>query len=104
MSHRKGYIFTNKEHTQKGIMSTILGVLSIITLGYSIYSSYSNAGVNTQRYAAASLLAAVFSLVGLTLGILSTTEKDKFHLFSILGILFNIVALALVSLILYAGV
>ena len=33
MLKSKGFIFTNKKHTEKGIMSAILGVLANITMG-----------------------------------------------------------------------
>ena len=99
----KGFIFTNKEYSRKGIMSTILGVLSCITIGAAVFLSCRGGGESSPRYGAASLLAAVFMLVGLILGIYSTTEKDKFKLFSVLGMIANILAFGMLSLILFAG-
>ena len=64
----KGYIFTNKVHSQKGIMSTILGLLSLITLGTAVYFSYLHKGEPSVRYATAALLASVFMVTGLILG------------------------------------
>ena len=87
----KGYIFTNKVHSQKGIMSTILGLLSLITLGPSV------------RYATAALLASVFMVIGLILGVLSLREQEKFWLFRILGIVMNVLSFITLSLILFAG-
>ncbi len=49
MLRDKGFIFTNKKHTEKGIMSTILGVLAAITLGLAVYFSYSTGGNATSR-------------------------------------------------------
>ncbi|MBO5032459.1 MAG: hypothetical protein J6D08_11345 [Lachnospiraceae bacterium] len=103
MAFRKGYIFTNKEHPEKGIMSTILGILSIVTFAAAVYLSYLHKGQASDRYGAAGLLAAVFMIVGLGLGIWSFTEKDKFKLFPVLGIVLNIIAFGMLSLILYAG-
>ncbi len=99
----KGYIFTNKEYSRKGIMSTILGVLSCVTMSVAIFLSYQNGGESSPRYGAASLLAAVFMLIGMILGVYSTTEKEKFKLFSVLGIIVNVLAFGMLSLILYAG-
>ena len=48
-SRTKGYIFTNKVHSQKGIMSTILGLLSLITLGTAVYFSYLHKGEPSVR-------------------------------------------------------
>ena len=39
-----GYIFTVRKHPEKGIMSTILGVLSILSVGAAIYLTYRNVG------------------------------------------------------------
>lgn len=103
MLKSKGFIFTNKKHTEKGIMSTILGVLAAITLGLAVYFSYSTGGNATSRDAAAALLAVVFMTIGLTLGIWSTSEKDKYKLFTLLGIVANVLAFAMLSLILFAG-
>lgn len=103
MVRRKGYIFTNKEHTEKGIMSTILGILANVTLGCAVYQSYLGGGVSSPRHGAAALLAIIFMVVGMILGIWSTTEKEKFKLFTVLGITVNVLAFGMLSLILFAG-
>lgn len=103
MAFRKGYIFTSKTHPEKGIMSAILGSLSIITFAAAVYLSYLHRGQIPDRYGTAGLLAAVFMAAGLVLGIWSFTEKDKFKLFPVLGIILNIIAFGMLSLILYAG-
>lgn len=103
MLRDKGFIFTNKKHTERGIMSTILGVLAGATLGTAVYFSYESGGNASAKDASAALLAAVFMTVGLVLGIWSATEKDKFKLFTLLGIAVNVLAFAMLSLILFAG-
>lgn len=103
MFRNKGFIFTNKEYSKTGIMSTVLGILSCITLGTAVYLSYINGGESSTRYGAAAFLAFVFMAVGVILGILSTTEKEKFKLFTVLGLFVNILAFGMLSLILYAG-
>lgn len=103
MSHKNSYMFTNKSHTEKGIMSTILGVISLATLGYAIAMSYQNAGQIPREYGTAALLVTFFAFIGAALGAISRTEKDKYYFFSYLGIILNVLALAVVSAILYAG-
>ena len=49
------------------------------------------------------LLALIFSLTGIVLGVLSKLEKDMFYFFSYLGIILNLLAVCAVSFILYAG-
>lgn len=103
MFRNKGYIFTNREYSKTGIMSTVLGILSCVTLGTAVYLSYRGGGSSSPRYGAAALLAALFMTAGVILGVCSTTERDKFKLFTVLGILANVLAFGMLSLILYAG-
>lgn len=103
MGHKNGYIFTNKSHTERGIMATILGVISLATLIYTVVMSYRNAGEVPEQYGAAVFLVTIFALVGTALGVVSRTERDKYYFFSYLGILLNVLALGGVSAVLYAG-
>lgn len=103
MSRKNSYMFTNKNHSQKGIMATILGVISLASLVYAIATSYQNAGEIPVQYGAAALLVTIFAFVGIGIGMVSRTERDKFYFFSYLGIILNVLALAIVSAILYAG-
>ena len=103
MAFNKGYIFTNKAHPKKGIMASILGILSIMTYIAAIYLSYRNGGESSERYGAAGVLASVFMLVGMGLSLSSAVEKDRFKLFPVLGIILNGAAFLILSLILYAG-
>ena len=103
MAKKNSYMFTNKQHTQKGIMSTILGVISLATLVYAVVMSYLKAGDVPRQYGTAALLVTVFAFVGIVLGVVSKTERDKFFFFTYLGIALNVLALAIISVILYAG-
>ena len=103
MSRKNSIMFTNKKHTEKGIMASILGVISLLTLSYSIVVSYRNSGDVPIQYGVAVLLAMLFSLVGVILGIISRSDRDRYYLFSYMGIVLNVLALAIVSMILYAG-
>ena len=103
MAKKNSYMFTNKQHSQKGIMSTILGVISLATLAYAVIMSYLRAGDIPRQYGAAAMLVMIFACVGIGLGGVSKTERDKFYLFTYLGIVLNVLALAVISVILYAG-
>lgn len=84
-------------------MSTILGVISLATLAYAIIMSYLKAGNIPRQYGAAALLVMIFAFVGIVLGVFSKTERDKFYLFSYIGIALNVLVLIIISVILYAG-
>ena len=97
------FIFTNKENSPKSIVATILGLIDIATLIYIVYLTYCNGGISLPRYGSTALLITIFSFVGLILGILSKSEPDRFYFFSYAGILLNILALAGISFVLFAG-
>ena len=103
MWKKSSFMFTSKEHSQKGIMATILGVLSLASLVYIILDSYTNAGKVPLQYGAVAFLTMIFAFVGIILGVLSKSDRDKFYFFSYLGIVLNILVLAVLSVILYAG-
>ncbi len=103
LSRKNSFMFTNKQHTQKGIMSTILGVISLATLAYTVVMSYQRNGDIPLQYGTAALRVTFFSLAGAAIGVISKTERDKYYLFSYLGIGLNVLALIFISIILYAG-
>ncbi len=84
-------------------MATILGVLSLLTMLYALVMSYRRAGDVPASYGAACFLAMLFAVVGLVVAVISRFEKEKFYFFSYLGMILNVLALCVVSLILYAG-
>ena len=84
-------------------MATILGIISLAALWIVVFRSYLSAGQTTVGYGFTGLLATLFSMVGLSLGMATVRDKDYYRLFPVLGILLNLAALGSVSLILYAG-
>ncbi len=84
-------------------MSTILGMISTVSLGIVIYLTYARGGQPKTGYGFTGLLAALFSLIGLALGVLTARQKDYYRLFPWLGICLNGIALGIVGAILYLG-
>ena len=82
-------------------MSTILGGISLVSLGIVTYLSYSQGGVMHGGYGVTGVLATIYSLIGL--GILTLREKDIYRIFPVLGTILNVVALGGVSFLLYLG-
>lgn len=102
--HKKsGYMFTNRKHPKRAVMATILGCISLISLVLVIYLSYLTNGSGYGSTGMTGFFITLFSAVGLLLGILTVMEKERYLLFPVLGIVLNLVALAGISLILYAG-
>ncbi len=103
MSQKKNYMFTNRRHSEKAIMSTVFGVLCTVSLLAVVVLSYSRSGDIPAGYGFTGLFATILSMVGMLLGVLSLREADRFRLFGWLGILLNGVSLGAVSGILYAA-
>ena len=51
----------------------------------------------------AAVLAVIYMITGIILGAWSTIEREKFKMFTVLGIVTNVVAFGMLSIILYAG-
>lgn len=98
---RKKYIYTNKRHSNRAVMSTILGILSNVSLAAVIYLSYQSGGDIPASYGVTGFLAVIFSLVGLGLGVVTAGDKEYYQLFPVLGILLNLIALGVLALIIY---
>ncbi len=104
MGKRKNFIFTNKKHSERAIMGTILGVISLVSMGIVIFLSYQKNGETPVSYGLTGLLATIFSMIGLILGILTLQEKENFRLFPWLSTILNVLALSVMGFLLYAGV
>lgn len=103
MEQSKRYKFTNKKHPEKGIMSAILGIISLISVGVAVYQTFLARGEASTNMGVVGLMITVFSATGLVLGYLGKKEHDKFMFFPYLGMILNIMALGCISVILYAG-
>lgn len=103
MKKRKGFIFTDKKHSNRAAMAAILGIISLGSLGIMIYLSYRNGGKVGAGFGAGALLAALYSTIGLILGLVTVQEKECYRLFPVLGIVLNLAALVGIGLIVYAG-
>lgn len=103
MEHTKGYKFTNKKHPEKGIMSTALGIISLVSVWNAVYQTYMADGNAGSNMGIVGLMITIFSVVGLVLGYMAKNEPDIFKIFPYLGMILNVLALACISVILYAG-
>lgn len=93
MARKGSYKFTDKTHAVKGMISTILGISSILIFVILVYISYRNKG-NAGVYLGVFGIAGMgLSLEGLVLGIMSFQEKEVYYLFSKIGTIMNSVLL-----------
>lgn len=103
MTGRKNYKFTNKRNTKRGIMSTVYGVLSLVSLIVVVYLAYAAGGVAPVNYGITGVLVTIFAIIGVILAVLSLNEGESYKFFGWLGLLLNGLSLAGISLVLYIG-
>lgn len=84
-------------------MSTILGIISLVSLIVVVYLAYLSGGEIQSGYGVTGLLATVFSLIGLLLGVVTVRDKSYYRLFPWLGVVLNLAVLGSISFILYLG-
>lgn len=104
LSMIKGYKFTKKKNPKKGIMSTILGVISTVSIIVAIYLTYERGGEAVRQYADASILALIFSIVGITFSIQALMKKDIYKFFPVFGLILNVLVVLMAGFILYMGI
>ena len=71
MAKKRMYSFAEKKHSQRGLVSTILGGLSLVIFGALAYLAYYLDGEGGAYMGTIGLTGAVFSLMGLILGLVS---------------------------------
>lgn len=103
MKKRSGYIFTNKHQSNRAIMATILGVITIFSLLAVVHLSFMQDGKAPVSYGLTGLLSLIMSLTGLVLGMITVTKKDYYKLFPVLGVVLNLISLAGIGFIVFAG-
>lgn len=103
MKKRKSVIFTDKRNSNRAIMSVILGIISLVSLGVVMFFSYRSGGEVRFGHGVTAFLAALYSMTGLALGLVTVQKKEYNKWFPVLGILLNAATLACVGLILYMG-
>lgn len=97
------YKFSDKSPTLGGTISTIMGVVALLTFLWGVFVAFKAdgyAGVEVGTYA---LVAFLLSLIGMIIGLISFKEEDKFYLLSKVGSLLCGILLVVMIAILLMG-
>lgn len=84
-------------------MAVILGIISLVSLGAAVFLAFRGGGTAPLRCGVAGVLAVVYSVIGLALGVNTVIKPDYYKLFPVLAILLNGAVLGAAALILYMG-
>lgn len=95
--------FSDKEYTIGGVLSSVLAIIALAVLGYSIYLSFMARGEGMTEVGAYGLLAIVLSFFGVVFGLLSYKEQDKRYGTSFFGTFTNGIILILLVLFILIG-
>ena len=97
-------MFTNKKYSQKGMMSSVLGLIALVGVILAVVFSYKEKGAMNPRYGFATFLAILIAVVGFVQGIRAQMEKDVFLFFPIFGLTSNALVILWGFFVIYAGI
>lgn len=90
----RGYKFTEKTHSKRGIIATVLALMLLILYGAFTYLAFHTNGALSMYYGGTGVIALFLSLIGSGIALRSLREEDSFHLFPRLGLFLSIVNVA----------
>ena len=82
---RRGYKFTEKTQSKKGIAAFILAAISISILVYVVVNSFHRGGNGSMYLGSAGVSSMLIAFVSVAIAVLSLKEEDSFKLFPYLG-------------------
>lgn len=95
----KRYRFTSNQHSKKGMMALIFGMISLISFFLAVLISIRDASGMSLRMGGVGFFASLFGLNGMILGIIALKEPDVFPVLPRAGF-----AVSLISVLLWLGV
>lgn len=85
MKFIKKYKFSDKNHSLKGSVSTLMGLCSLGLCIFCVVDTTGDHGKSGLTMGALAMLAAGLAVVGCVLGLLSFKEEEKYYLTSKIG-------------------
>lgn len=89
MGRKPTYSFAEKRHSQKGITSTVLGLLSVIVCIVLLCIAIFTRGGGGPYMGSIGMTAIIIAIAGLVIGLRSFQEKNKLSFFSKAGSIIN---------------
>lgn len=90
--HRRGYKFTEKTHSKKGIFALVLALASSAIFAAVVYQSFQSGGNGSMYLGSAGVSSMILSVVALGVAISSLREENSFKLFPYLATVFSFLA------------
>ena len=81
--------FSEKKHSVKGIISLIIGIISVILLLVLFYLSALEQGNGSEKIGIVGIIIFLISLIGSVIGYQDSREKDIKYYVPVLGLIIN---------------
>ena len=101
---KSNVMFTSRNHSKMGILSTILGAASIIVLIVLSLVSGFHGGNSGMMIGGIGLSALIFSIAGFIIGIQSLKEEDVYYVLPVIGTSINTITLITYLMIYIMGI
>ena len=86
------YKFSDKSQALGGLISTAMGILSLLSFGYGVYLSFKAAGEGGLRVGSLGILSLILAVIGTVIGLISFKEDNKFY-----GMLCGVIAVFMIA-------
>ncbi len=90
---KKSFMFTTKHQSENGIISCVIGIVSLLAMISSIAFSFAHGGDVPRNFGGVGMFAALGDLIGIIAAIISLRERDIFIWVPRIALIANIVLL-----------
>lgn len=90
---RKSYKFTEKTHSKRGLIATLLATLLLVWYVVFVEIAFRADGQLSTYYGSAGVMAMLVSVIVLVIAVGSLKEEDSFMLFPRLGLFLSLVGM-----------
>lgn len=90
--NKRGYKFTEKTQSKKGILALMLAAVSIVIFAVVIFKSFKTGGNGSMYLGSAGVSSMILAVVALGISIASLREENSFKLFPYLATVFSFLA------------
>lgn len=101
---KKSFMFTTKHQSFNGLISLVVGIISIIALIACIAVSFSNRGELLQRFGGVGFFSVLGDIVGVIAALISFNERDIFVWVPRTGLIINMLMIVIWVLLLLNGI
>lgn len=104
MAKRRMYAFAEEKHSGKGVLSTVLGALSLIIFVTLAWLAWYMDGEGGIYLGSIGFMGMMFTLCGVVLGLMSFSENNVRYFFSKTGSILNGIMTALWVFVILIGI